>query len=52
VKANISYTVRPFLFSERSTLLNISDGEIVSAPARLNSVRNEGLFSPLSNIPM
>jgi hypothetical protein len=30
----MAYTVRPFLFNERSTRLNISDGEIVSAPAR------------------
>jgi hypothetical protein len=38
----MAYTVRPFFFNERSTRLNTSDGEIVSAPARLNSVRSEG----------
>jgi hypothetical protein len=30
----MAYTGRPFFFSERSTRLNISDGEIVSTPAR------------------
>jgi hypothetical protein len=51
-KANMAYTARPFFFNERSTRLNTSDREIVSAPAKLNSVRREGLFSPLSRSPM
>jgi len=46
------YTFLPVFFNDRSTRFNISDGEIESAPARLKSVRNEGLFSPLSNNPM
>ena len=51
-RSDMAYTFLPFLFNERSTRFSISDGEIDSAPARLKSVRKDGLFSPLSRIPM